>query len=438
VHSLFRDLATYAFSLLHGQEVLLLNFDGEDTAFVRLNHSAIRQTGHVRRYRLQLTLIESARQASAEFDLSSDAEQDRRQVRACLDGLRERLPLLPVDPFLQYATDAPDTFDQQIGDYPDARDAVHSVIASARGLDLVGLWASGEMTSGYASSLGQFNWHSLNSFNLDWSLYDHGDKAVKLDYADVAWQRGELTRRMEAGRETMAVLGRPATELAPGRYRAYLSPVALYQLLVLLGRDGFGEKSHRTAHTPLLAMIRTGATLDTRVSMTEQHAGGLTPPFTRAGFIKPERVELIHAGVYRGCLAGPRSAVEYGTAVNCDLERAQSLEMAAGDLPMESIADELGTGLLVSNLWYCNYSDRSHCRITGMTRFSCLWVEEGRVVAPANVMRFDDTLYNILGGGLRALTRERERIFDSTTYGGRSRDSARLPGALVEGFALTL
>jgi hypothetical protein len=53
-------------------------------------------------------------------------------------------------------------------------------------------------------------------------------------------------------------------------------------------------------------------------------------------------------------------------------------------------------------------------------------------------MRFDETLYTILGSGLLALTREQEHLFDSSTYERRSQDSALLPGALVEGFTLTL
>ena len=39
---------------------------------------------------------------------------------------------------------------------------------------------------------------------------------------------------------------------------------------------------------------------------------------------------------------------------------------------------------------------------------------------------------------LAALTREREFIPSAQTCGGRSTDSLRLPGALVEGFEFTL
>jgi len=56
-----------------------------------------------------------------------------------------------------------------------------------------------------------------------------------------------------------------------------------------------------------------------------------------------------------------------------------SLATLTGSGP--SIA-ELGTGIYVSNLHYLNYSDRQACRMTGMTRFACFWVENGELVAP--------------------------------------------------------
>jgi predicted Zn-dependent protease len=73
-----------------------------------------------------------------------------------------------------------------------------------------------------------------------------------------------------------------------------------------------------------------------------------------------------------------------------------------------------------------------------MTRFASFWVENGEIVAPLNVMRFDETLYHILGSNLIALTAEREFIIEADTYEVRSTRSARLPGALVDGFTLTL
>ena len=73
-----------------------------------------------------------------------------------------------------------------------------------------------------------------------------------------------------------------------------------------------------------------------------------------------------------------------------------------------------------------------------MTRFACLWVKNGKPVAPLNVMRFDEGIYNILGKNLVDLTIEHEHILDTGTYGGRSLSSSRLPGALVDEFRFTL
>jgi predicted Zn-dependent protease len=112
--------------------------------------------------------------------------------------------------------------------------------------------------------------------------------------------------------------------------------------------------------------------------------------------------------------------------------------MAPGHLATDGILEALDTGLFINNLWYLNFSDRSQARITGMTRFACFWVERGEIQAPIDVMRFDDSLYRMLGEQLLGLTRERELLLDSGTYGGRSSHSVELPGALIEELEFTL
>jgi predicted Zn-dependent protease len=98
----------------------------------------------------------------------------------------------------------------------------------------------------------------------------------------------------------------------------------------------------------------------------------------------------------------------------------------------------LDTGLYISNLWYCNFSERADCRITGMTRYACFWVEHGEIKAPVDVMRFDDSVYRMFGDKLIGLTREKEFRFDVDTYHRRSTRSMDLPGALLDDFNLTL
>jgi predicted Zn-dependent protease len=112
--------------------------------------------------------------------------------------------------------------------------------------------------------------------------------------------------------------------------------------------------------------------------------------------------------------------------------------MDPGDIPAGEVLRRLGTGLFVGNLWYVNYSDRNECRMTGMTRFGTFWVEDGEIAGPLDVMRFDDSLYHLLGDRLEGLTRERELILATDTYEGRSTASALLPGILVSGIDLAL
>jgi predicted Zn-dependent protease len=326
------------------------------------------------------------------------------------------------------------------GTLPDADEALERIRHTAGGRDLVGLYAAGPVHRGFASSSGQRNWFSCASFNLDWSLYLQGDRAVKASYAGLAWRRDELDAKAADAAQQLDLLRRPARALPPGRYAVHLAPSAVAELLGLLGWGGFGLRALRTKTSPLVRMVDGGERLGAAVTLVEDTAAGLAPDFQEQGFRRPDRVTLIEAGVYRDPLVSPRSAIEFASPSNgaTGQEAPQSLDMAPGDVPAAGALRRLGTGIHVSNLHYLNYSDRSRCRATGMTRFACFWVEGGTIVAPIGVLRFDDTLYRMLGTNLIGLTAERETILDPQTYGGRSVESMRVPGALVADVAFTL
>ena len=434
----FHDLADHLFGLLRGDEVLLLGFDGEESDFVRLNHGRVRQAGAVQQRVLRLQLVDGDRHASASLTLGG-TDADRGRAADALRGLRDQLPHLPADPHLLYATDVSNTETIAPNTLPDAADAIDRVVAAADGTDLVGIWASGGIHSGFANSLGQRNWFTTHSFHLDWSLYHRADKAVKCGYAGTTWDDGAFAAKMADARTQLAVLERPARTIPPGKYRAWLAPSALNEVVELLGWGGFGLKAQRSKRSPLLRAVEGRERFADAVTLSEHTGAGLSPGFQDQGFLKPDRVCFVSAGAYQDALVSPRSAREYGVPTNgaAAHEGPVSLDMAAGSLPSDAAA-QLGTGVLVNNLWYLNYSDRTACRITGMTRFATLWVEDGEIVAPLNVMRFDDSVYRMLGSGLAGLTADRELLLSASTYGKRSTASALLPGALVEDFTFTL
>lgn len=436
----FYALADTLGTHLKGGEVYLASFHGEESDFVRFNHARVRQATHVSQRSLSLRLVNGQRHITGDATLSGDAQVDSARLTALLTSLRERLSHLPDDPYLLYAT-APRSTERIAPDLlPDTGDVVNEVMSVAAGLDFVGLYAGGSIYRGFANSLGQRNWFASHSLNLDWSLYHSTDKAVKTSYAGFSWDSAAFAARMQDAREQLGHLSTPARTIDPGAYRVYLAPVALEDIIGMMAWGGFGLKDHRTKQTPLLRMVEEEARLGAEVSLAENTGEGVAADFQSEGYLKPTHVPLIEQGRFRDCLASPRSAREYDVPTNgaSDDESPESLDMAAGQMARDSVLEKLGTGLYINNLHYLNFSDRPACRITGMTRFATFWVDKGRIIAPVNVMRFDETIYRVLGENLVGLTRERDMLLNPLTYGGRSTASTRLPGALVEGFTFTL
>jgi predicted Zn-dependent protease len=423
---------------LHDSEVLLLNLHAENSDFVRFNHGRVRQAGAVSQRRLSLELVEDQRHAQGHVELCGDISHDQLQLTDLLCGLRAQCRVLPPDPFACYASKAPSTQDDDRVEPPDAHRAAESVARASAGLDLVGFLASGDIEVGFANSMGQLNWHRRGGFNLDWSCHLADDKAVKCAYAGTRWEPARLEQSLADARRQLDALKRPSVTIKPGLYRAVLAPQALLEILDVIAWDSFGLLSQRTRRTPLIKLLDQHCALDPAVVLRENHTVALAPGFTSQGFAKTPRITLVEGGHLGQALVGPRSSKEFGVPVNDDSERPESLELLPGNIPQREVLQRLGTGLYISNAWYCNLSDRTECRVTGMTRFACYWVEGGDIRGPLDVMRFDISLYDLLGKNLIGLTQEPQLIQDPGTYQHRSLGTARLPGALVESFRLTL
>ena len=162
---------------------------------------------------------------------------------------------MPEDPYLDYSTEPTSSERTLGGSLPDAGQAVSELIAGAGDMDLVGIWASGDILSGLASSLGHRHWHRSASFNLDWSCYLEKDKAVKAGYSGFEWDSARLAEKLDGGAPGARGHGPARPHHPPGRYRAYLAPEAVQELTDMLAWGGFDLKSHRTAQTPLMRLV---------------------------------------------------------------------------------------------------------------------------------------------------------------------------------------
>ena len=135
----FYTLADTISALLHGQEAYTCTFHGEDSDFVRFNRSVVRQPGTVAQRVLSLDLIAGQRHTAGEMALSGDLETDRSRLTRLITDLREKLPYLPEDPYLLYATEVHSS--EQLGDnrLPACEDAVGAILEAGHGRDLVGI-----------------------------------------------------------------------------------------------------------------------------------------------------------------------------------------------------------------------------------------------------------------------------------------------------------
>lgn len=436
----FQQLAAAVCTTPADTDRVSLYFSAEDSDFIRFNHAQVRQATHVAQRYGTVSVVAGRKRASGNISLGGDLATDTAALLAERAALLEQLPLVPDDAYLLLPETLASTERSATGCLPTAQQLIAAVAEHAADTDLVGFYAGGSVVRAYADSRGQRNWHSVESFHFDWCLYREKDQAVKCSYAGTAWSDTIFAQCMDDARSRLALLALPPKSLEPGAYRVYFSPVAVAELLGTLSWGGFGLRDLQTGTSTLLLACQGKAQLSPQLELTEATAKGIAPRFQADGFVKPDAVELVRAGQMGASLTSPRSAMEYGQPTNgCDEgESPESLAMAPGKLPETEVLQTLGTGVYIGNLHYLNYSDRQACRMTGMTRFACFWVEDGKIVAPIPVMRFDDSFLRMFGPGLVALTDHAELVPADGTYSARQLQSITAPGAIVEGFALTL
>ena len=435
----FKALVNSLRAALQEPEQFTLSYAAESSAFVRFNHAKVRQAGQVQQASIGLKLINEGRHADLNITLAGDPQVDLRRLTEGLQQLRETLPLLPPDPYLLLNHNGWQSNNVQSHPLPDTEQVVAQITQAAEGLDLVGFYAAGPISRGFASSSGAFGWHQANSFNFDFSLFHENGQAVKASYAGHDWNSEGFARRFQQAREQLEFLGRPLRTLAPGQYRAYLAPAALEEIMGMLCWGGFSAQSIASKSSPLQKLYGGDSTFSPLVSLDEKVSGSLSPAFSDEGYPRSD-LGLIVDGKAGAQLVSSRSAAEYGLTANgaSGGESPSALNMKAGALPDADILKQLGTGLYISNLWYLNFSDQPAARLTGMTRFATFWVENGEIQAPVSTMRFDDSAFSLLGSQLEALTQERELLLSASTYSQRATASALLPGALVNRLTLTL
>ena len=412
----------------------------ESSSFIRFNKGKVRQPGSVIQAHATIDISQGTQHAKSQISLSSSREENFSRLKECLKPQLDYLAELEPDP---HFTMAPKNHTvEEIGSPSNEspQDVLQDILTLSDGLDLVGIYATGRIARGYFNSVGSDLSHEADRSHFDFSIYAHHDKAVKCSVSGEHWEKSQLEKSINTAKEQLPYLHNEAKKIEPGKYRCYLAPSAVRSVLSLLSWSAFSEKSHQTGLSPLKLLRAEERDLHRTVSISESPSSLQGPRFNETGFLSPEETLLIKNGQYASSLISPRSSKEFGIDHNGanPSECPAYLKMAAGDIPEEEILERLGTGVLISDLWYLNFSDPQVCRMTGMTRFASFWVEDGKLIAPLSVMRFDDSVFNILGSNLEGLTQQVQVFHEAHTYGSRNTSAMQVPGALVDGLTFTL
>tara|TARA_Y100000768_G_C23989283_1_gene691092 strand:- start:28 stop:1353 length:1326 start_codon:yes stop_codon:yes gene_type:complete len=437
----FEKITKELFKNISNNEILIVNFDAEESTFVRLNKAKVRQAGNVKQISVTLSLSnKEKRNLKSSVRLNGSFERDISTLIKMLNYLKRELPDLPKDPYMLYSKTAHSTNVSDNEAPEDDREILDYIITSAKGLDLVGIYSSGYIYTGFANSFGQINWHSNFSFSFDYSVYNKNNNAIKLNYSSKKWDKEKYDSILNGGLKKLNILSNPAKSIGTGQYTVYLEPSALNEIIDMMSWGGFSYKSNRIGTSPLHLLNKKEKSLNKFISIKENIKDGLSPNFNTDGFIKPELINMITDGEFTESLTSPRSSIEYSVSHNASSssEYPCSIDMQEGTIDDDQILSTINNGIYISNLWYLNFSDRNNGRMTGLTRFGCFLIENGKLTSPINTMRFDDSVYSMLGSNLIGLTSSRDLLIDSGTYEERSTASARLPGALVNNFKMTL
>ncbi|HEX5367445.1 MAG TPA: metallopeptidase TldD-related protein [Acidimicrobiales bacterium] len=224
-------------------------------------------------------------------------------------------------------------------------------------------------------------------------------------------------------------------ELPPGTYEVVLEPRAVAAVLQFPAM-GFGGKA-RAEGTSFVRLGRAqwDAAVDIWDDATDARALG--DPFDAEGTPK-RRLDLVREGVSVGLAHDRRSAARAGVAptghaVGSDVVggRPTDLFMGGGDRPPGDLVGDVDRGLLVADLWYNRILDPRTQVVTGVTRNGLFLIEEGRLAAPVQDLRFTQSVVEAFGPG-RVLG-----LGDDARLVGGEGAAAHVPSVHLAGWAFT-
>jgi predicted Zn-dependent protease len=436
----FKKISSYIITNKQADEEVTVTLSGEKTQFIRFNKSKIRQGSDVHQLNLSIAIQKDEKQYSYDFSITGNYANDKSKVDEIYNACRSRMQDMAKATFFVPFKNNGSSSASNTGELIEITKLTNILCAETAHVDLAGILTSGISYRGNINSLGQSHWFQSASFSVDYSLYSAKEKAVKGSYGGSAFELDAFKAILNESIRNLKHMEKENKVLSPGKYRCYLAPAAVNEILDTFCWGGTSQGALKQGSSPLLPYENQAKRLSPIFNLNEDFSLGLNSQFNEEGEVFAQKLPIFKKGQLENLLVNSRTAKEYGfksNAANSE-ESLRSPVIESGKLSREDILKELGTGLYISNLHYLNWSDQKQGRITGMTRFACFWVEDGEIVAPIKDLRFDDTIYHFWGENLEQITDFSETELDNHTYSSRSLGGTKCPGMIVKDFNFTL
>jgi predicted Zn-dependent protease len=437
--SYLKTLSQDIFSQLSSDEELNLFVHSEESQFIRFSQSKVRQNTTVHQHEISVTYQKEQRKIKFTLNLCLEPAIDTASIMKELQVCRTQLPQTDIYPqFVPMDNNGVSESIKKV-DRPNDLEMLKIIAESFADSDMAGLYCSGPVRQVSINSKGQFHYFENDFFFLDYSIYN-GPKAAKGFFSCEKWNEKDLRENIHQAKAKLDLLNLPTVNVTKGKYRAYIEPMALLEIIGMFSWGSLSYSVLRQGRSPFQKLQQNETSLSPKLNLIENLGLGYVPSFNSIGEVADKELNLIENGKLINLLTSTASAKEYGVPSNKadPREGLRSPEIKPGSLAQADILKKLDTGLYLSNLHYINWSDVQSARMTGMTRYACFWVEKGQIKGPIQDLRFDDSMFNLLGSNLIDLTTHQELFVESATYQKRYLGAYKLPGALIEDFNFTL
>jgi PmbA protein len=274
-----------------------------------------------------------------------------------------------------------------------------------------GAFRTGESEVAVANSLGVWAYHADATADINTVVMGETSSG----YAEV-WTRdvGEIDgAKIAAEAVEKAQRGANPQALEPGKYDVILEEYAVADLMDFFALLSFGSQAYLEKRSFMSGRIGQKV-MGENVSIWDDGLSpeGLPAPFDAEG-VPRQRVEFVTEGVakgvawdtYYGAMGDHPSTGHALPAGETYGAIPTNMFLGTGDATKEEMLASTKRGIWVSRFWYTRTVHPLNVVLTGMTRDGTFLIEDGKIVAPVNNLRFTQSYLEALNN-VEAIGRE--------------------------------